>query len=327
MKNMSDRPGVHGLRLPVVMIMETRRARITLAGAAVVILVTAAPAAAASAAGPEGRARNAVTPQSARAGIISTIGGGPGGPGAGRTIAVAGPCGVTSDGRNLYFTEWSGDRVRRLDQGSDALSTVVAAGTTGLNNPRAMTTDAAGNVVYADTGSSVLRVIAARNGMFYGRSMRAGHSYVIGGSSFSGPDAVRADRYGNLLVSSQTTYESDYGPEPGTAVVFVLAGRRGTFYGQSMVPGHVYPLAGQQCPGAPPYGCPAGLAGDGGPALAATFGPQLWRDHRPVRERGDLRQRQRPDPGGSGAVRNLLRDQDDRPGHLHDRRGRHRRPG
>lgn len=200
------------------------RAPIALAGAAVVMLVTAAPVAVAGAAESQSTSRIAVTPQSARARIISTIAGGTGGPGAGRTIAAAGPCGVTSDGRNLYFAEWSGDLIRRLDQRSDALSTVAGTGTTGLNNPCAITTDPFGNVVYADTGNNVLRVIATRNGTFYGRSMRAGHSYVIGGSSFSGPDAVYADRHGNLLVSSQTTYQSDYGAEPGTAVVFVLAG-------------------------------------------------------------------------------------------------------
>ncbi len=264
----------------------TRRARIALAASSVAMLATASSVAMLVAAAPataaivgpaaHGLASTAAKPQSARAGIISTIGGGPGGPGAGRAIAVDGPCGVTSDGRNLYLTEWSGDLVRRLDQRSDFLSTVAGTGGTRLHNPCAMTTDPFGNVVYADTGSNILRVTAARSGTFYGRTMRARRSYVIGGNSFSGPDAAYADRHGNLLVSSQTTYQSDYGPEAGTAVVFVLAGARGTFYGQSMLPGHVYPLAGQQCPGSSPYGCPACRTGDGGPALSASFGPQLW---------------------------------------------------
>jgi hypothetical protein len=236
---------------------------IALAAGAAGLLITAAPPAAGSA------AAAATAP---RAGIITTIAGGPGGPGAGRTIAVAGPCGVTSAGRNLYVTDWPDGLLRRLGESNDALSIVA----TGLSNPCAMTTDPAGNLVYASAGSSQLRVIAARNGTFYGRGMRAGRSYVIGGSSFTSPDAVAADRHGNLLVSSQTTYESDYGNVPGTAVVFVLAGARGKFYGQSMVPGHVYPLAGQQCPGVSSYGCQAGLTGDGGPALAATFGPEIW---------------------------------------------------
>ena len=273
------------------------------------MLVAVAPAAT-GAAGARGMASTAAMPQSARAGIISTIGGGLGGPGAGHTIAVDGPCGVTSDGRNLYVTEWSGDLVRRLDQRSDALVTAAGTGASGLRNPCAMTTDPFGNVVYADTGSNVLRVIAARNGTFYGRKMRAGRSYAIGGNSFSGPDAVYADRHGNLLVSSQTTYQSDYGPEAGTAVVFVLAGARGTFYGQPMLPGHVYPLAGQQCPGAYSLRLP------GRPDRRRRPGPGrhlrtavVGRDYRPVRQRGDLGQRQCPDPGAGGAVRDLLRRQ------------------
>jgi sugar lactone lactonase YvrE len=260
----------------MIMELTRRRANLAVIVAAAAMLVIAAPMAAAAATGSKASAGAAGTLASGRAGIISTVAGGLGGPGAGRTVAVAGPCGVTSDGRNLYFTEGSGNLVRGLDQGTDALTTVAGTGTTILSSPCAMTTDPSGNVVYADTGNNVLRVIAARNGTFYGRKMRAGRSYVIGGSSFTSPDAVAADRHGNLLVGSQTTYQTEDGPEPGTAVVFVLAGARGRFYGQSMVPGHVYPLVGQQCPGASPNGCQAGLGGDGGTALAATLGAQLW---------------------------------------------------
>ena len=105
------------------------RTSIGLAVAAAVALVTAAPAVA-GATGFQGRSGTgtAVQPQSARAGLINTIVGGTGGPGTGRTIAAAGPCGVTSDGKNLYFTDASQDVVRRLNQGSDALSTVAGTG-------------------------------------------------------------------------------------------------------------------------------------------------------------------------------------------------------
>jgi len=210
------------------------------------------------------------------AGIIITVGGGPGGPAAGRTVSVNQPCGVTADRspKGLYVTDEGNDLVRRLNLSSGVLGTVAGVGPTGgprsLSSPCAVTTDRAGNVIFA--GGDV-RVIAARNGTFYGMRMRAGHSYVVGGTSFAAPVALAVDSHGNLLVASQTTQGDGDG---GTAVVSVLAGAKGTFYGQHMVPGRIYPLAGQECPGGPSGGCAPGLSGDGGPALDATFGQALW---------------------------------------------------
>ena len=212
----------------------------------------------------------------ARAGVITTAAGGPGGPAAGPTVSVNQPCGVTSYPKGLYFTEWANDVVRRLNLRSGVLGTVAGVGTTSgprsLNNPCAVTVDGARNLIFAETGSNVVRVIAARNGVFYGKRMRAGRSYVVGRSLFSSPDALSADGHGNVLVTSQTTYLDG---STASAVVSVLAGARGTFYGQQMVPGRVYPLAGLQCPRSE-SGCGPGLSGDGGPAVDATFGQALW---------------------------------------------------
>ena len=150
-----------------------------LAAAAGVMLVVAGGAGTAGAAG------TGPLSAAAGAGVITTVAGGPGGPAAGGTVAVNQPCGVTSNSRGLYFTEWRNDVVRRLNLRSGVLGTVAGVGPTGgprsLSNPCAVTVDGAGNLIFADTGSNVVRVIAARNGVFYGKRMRAGRSYVVGG--------------------------------------------------------------------------------------------------------------------------------------------------
>ena len=214
----------------------------------------------------------------ARAGVITTVAGGVGGPAAGPKVAVNQPCGVASARSGVYVTESAGDVVRLLDPASGLLTTAAGNGPTGrhaLNDPCGMAVDAHGNLIVADTGGNELRVIAARSGVFYGKKMRAGHTYALGGSSFSGPEAVSVDPHGDLLVTSQK--DGYAGTDAlASAVVSVPADARGRFYGQRMVPGHVYPLAGQDCPDVDHQGCTPGLSGDGGPALAATFGTDLW---------------------------------------------------
>lgn len=215
----------------------------------------------------------------ARSGVITTVAGGPGGPAGGRRIAVNQPCGVASGRRGVYFTEQAAGLVRWLDPATGVLRTVAAAGPAGFNGwaggrsalraPCSVVRDRAGNLIIAETNT--LRVRAARTGVFYGQEMRAGRGYLIGGRSFAQLQAVGADGHGNLLVTESGA--SQYYGSSESDVVWVLAGARGTFYGQAMVPGRVYPLAGQDCGGT--GSCDSGLAGDGGPALRATFGWEL----------------------------------------------------
>lgn len=217
-----------------------------------------------------------------RAGVITTIAGGPGGPAPGTRVAVNDPCGVAFGHGTAYFTESAADLVRRLNPGTGLLSTV--AGTGGnkavLNRPCGTAVDAAGNVVFADTGDQKVRVAAARTSTFYGVSMRAGHVYVVAGGGYTHstpakrvaffPQSVAVDRHGNLIVASQAMNDEPGGQQ--AAFVDVVGGARGTFYGQHMVPGGIYTIA-NSCASFP-Y-CSPGFAGDGGPATAALFGTSI----------------------------------------------------
>jgi len=151
--------------------------------------------------------------------------------------------------------------------------TAGAAGTGGLataaelSNPSGVTIDSAGNLVIADTGNDLVRVLAAQSGTFYGQAMTAEHLYTVAGNGttgFSGnggpaasaefaqpfdPAGVTATSAGNYLVSDATQ-------------VRMVAAASGTYFGQAMTAGDIYAVAGSGKPG---------LTGNGGPATAARL--------------------------------------------------------
>ncbi|MGH3155748.1 MAG: hypothetical protein ACRDNF_04095, partial [Streptosporangiaceae bacterium] len=135
-----------------------------------------------------------------------------------------------------------------------------------LNGPGGLAVDSAGNLVIADTGNDVVRVVAAATGTFYGQSMTAGDLYTVAGDGTEGyagdggqatsaelnqPEAVAVDGSGNLVVDD--TYNNR---------IRVVAAATGTFYGQSMTAGDIYTVAGDGA---------AGYAGDDGPATSAEL--------------------------------------------------------
>ena len=197
-----------------------------------------------------------------------------------------------------------------------------------LSFPNGVAVDGAGNVVIADAGNNVVRVVAARAGRFYGQAMKAGHIYTVAGNGTSGysgdggpatsaelsdPAGVAVDASGNLVIAD--TFND---------AVRVVAGSTGTFYGQAMTAGDIYTVAGNGTPG---------FSGDGGPATNAELFEPGGVGVDGSGQHADRRHPERPDPGGSGEHGHVLRPGDDRRGHLHRGRQRHggilrrRRPG
>jgi secreted PhoX family phosphatase len=142
-----------------------------------------------------------------------------------------------------------------------------------LNGPQGVGSDAAGNLLIADTSNHRLRVVAASTGTFYGQAMTAGDIYTIAGNGtgegagggtaglsgdgglatraeFSTPVDVVLDTAGNLVIADQRNNR-----------IRVVAATTGTFYGKPMKAKHVYTVAGGG----------TGGPGDGGPATRARL--------------------------------------------------------
>jgi hypothetical protein len=132
--------------------------------------------------------------------------------------------------------------------------------------PGGVATDAAGNLLIADTDNNRIRVLATSTGTFYGVAMTTGGIYTVAGTGtqgFSGdggpatsaelsrPSGLTLDAAGNLLI-----------PDTYNNRVRVVANSTGTFYGQPMTAGDIYTIAGT---GTPEF------TGDGGPATSAAL--------------------------------------------------------
>jgi hypothetical protein len=139
-----------------------------------------------------------------------------------------------------------------------------------LQDPRGVAMDSAGNLAIADYGNGVLRLVAAHASTFYGQAMTTGDIYTIGGvpgdmgleafsgdggpalrAEFDGPDGMTVDPAGDMLIADQQNER-----------IRMVAARSGTFYGQAMIAGDVYTVAGNGT---------LGYSGDGGPATKAAL--------------------------------------------------------
>jgi hypothetical protein len=195
---------------------------------------------------------------------------------------------VTTDkAGNLVIADFLNDRVRVVAvktgtfygqaMTADHIYTVAGGGVNGLGDgdpatsavldyPSGVAFDSAGNLLIADSGDNLLRVVAASTGTFYGVAMTAGDIYAVAGNglrTYSGdgglatraqfdlPAGVSVDAAGNVLIA-----------DTGNNRVRVVAGRTGTFYGVAMTAGNVYTVAGDGT---------AGSAGNGGPATEAEL--------------------------------------------------------
>ncbi len=239
--------------------LTSRWALPVLAATASVALVTSNPAAGAQAA----------TAQTARpaAGIMTTVAGGPGGPGPATGVGIS-VCAVKFAHGALYLS--GNGMVRRVDPRTGQLTTPVADWSRVTANPYdiysnsdpcGITVDSAGNLLEA--AGTQIKVMAARSGHFYGRAMAAGHIYVVvnrsrvqrayGTPSGNGRPAIAAelsqandvelDHTGNVIVTDAGVAGGrDY--PPSGAQVRVVAERTGRFYGQKMTAGDIYTVAG-----------------------------------------------------------------------------------
>jgi hypothetical protein len=215
------------------------------------------------------------------AGSISTIAGGVGGPALATNVALNDPCGVSYTGGRLYAGDFLA--VRQVNPGSGALTTPAGSGAfgpVGTGGPAAAATlkgacgaasDSAGDLVIADTYVERIQVVAARTGTSYGQAMTRGHIYTVAGigtQGYSGdggpatgaklnrPQDVIVDGAGNLVIAD--TFNSR---------IRVVAGHTGTFYGQAMIAGDIYTIAGTGR---------GGFSGDGGPAASAQLSGPYW---------------------------------------------------
>jgi hypothetical protein len=194
---------------------------------------------------------------------------------------------VSSNG-NVLIAESRGNRVRLAAATSGTfygqkmvagrIYTVAGNGRPGIGSdgglatstqvwgPDGVAQDHSGNIIVADTGSTRVRVVAAKAGTFYGQAMVTGHIYTIAGDGTDGytgdggpatsaevsiPVGVAVDAAGNVLVTQEEN-----------GAVRLIATTPGTFYGQAMVAGDIYTIAGDGDPG---------YSGDGGPATAAQL--------------------------------------------------------
>ena len=146
----------------------------------------------------------------------------------------------------------------------------VAATSAEMAATGGVATDAAGDVVIADTWNYEVRVVAASSGTLAGESVTADDLYDLAGtdqysdSTYSGPPAdaefdgvsnVRTDAAGDVVLT-----------DSGTNTIRFVPAASGTYFGQSMTAHDIYTVAGDDS---------AGYSGDDGAATSAKLnGPE-----------------------------------------------------
>lgn len=186
--------------------------------------------------------------------VISTVAGGDGGPGLADTLSMfacglsAGGGQVTVSGLGVVWQIKSTTGWVNPIAGTGISDSKTASGAPALQStlPQscASATDASGNVLLADAGTNLVRVVAMTTGSFYGTAMTKGDIYTIAGTGTAGsagsggpalkaeldkPSGVAVDTAGNIVIT-----------EGGGRTIQVVATGSGTYYGRKMTAGDIY---------------------------------------------------------------------------------------
>ncbi|WP_198152164.1 Ig-like domain repeat protein [Granulicella tundricola] len=171
------------------------------------------------------------------------------------------PFGVTLDAAgNLYITDTSNTRIRKVDAVTGMTSTIAGNGTIGgtgdggpatsatLSSPSSVALDGAGNVFISDTGNNVIRKVNVFDGTISTIAGQMGKNGYVGdggpasSAKLNGPNGLVFDAQGNLYFCD-TNNNVVRRIDAGTGVITTFAGN----------------------------GVTTGGYGDGGPAAAAML--------------------------------------------------------
>jgi RHS repeat-associated protein len=163
---------------------------------------------------------------------------------------------VTSD--DIYNLAGSGHFTEATNSGAPSAED--------LYGPGDVRTDAAGDVLIADTDDNAVRFVPATTGTYFGVSMTAHTIYTIAGTgwqAYSGnggpgtsahldqPDGVAIDSSGDVAIADTQNNVIQFVPKTS-----------GTYFGVSMTAGDIYAVAGNAA---------AGYSGNGGAATSAEL--------------------------------------------------------
>jgi hypothetical protein len=157
-------------------------------------------------------------------GIMTTIAGngswlynGDGGPATGANLFLPGGVVVDPAG-NIYISDSSNNRIRKVTAATGAISTIAGNGIPGytgdngpatlaaINNPTGITMDGAGNIYFADSSNNVIRKVTVATGIITtiagtGALGRAGNGGPATLAQLNAPNGLVFDAAGNLYIA------------------------------------------------------------------------------------------------------------------------------
>jgi sugar lactone lactonase YvrE len=116
-----------------------------------------------------------------------------------------------------------------------------------FSSPAGVASGGAAGMAIAEPGDNRVQVVAASTGTFFGQAMTARHIYTVAGDGATGfagdggpgaqaelnsPQGVVFDQAGNLVIA-----------DTGNNRIRVVAAATGSWYGQAMTAGHIYPIS------------------------------------------------------------------------------------